>query len=67
MTKKKARPARKVADRPAIVVTIRGSQAWKDWVDELVEHCRSDASKVIDNALVDYAIKFGFTKKPPIR
>jgi hypothetical protein len=53
--------------RQAIAVTLRGTPAWKDWVEELAEHCRLDVAKVIDRALIDYARKEGFKREAPSR
>jgi hypothetical protein len=66
MAKKKA-PASKAKDRLAIVVTLKGSPEWKAWVDELATLCRTDTSKLIDKALVEYAKSQGFKKEAPPR
>jgi hypothetical protein len=55
------------ADRMAIVVTLKGSAEWKDWVDALADYCRTDVSKLIDQALVELAKSKGFTKEAPRR
>lgn len=57
----------KATERPGIVVTLKGSQEWKAWVDDLANHCRTDVSKLIDSALVDYAKARGFTTEAPKR
>lgn len=51
----------------AIVVTLKGTTAWKAWVDELADVCRTDVSKLIDAALVDFAKSKGFAKEAPRR
>jgi hypothetical protein len=56
-----------MVERPAIAVTLRGSEAWKAWVEGLANHCRLDVAKVIDRALIDYARKEGFNKEAPRR
>jgi hypothetical protein len=72
-TKKKVpRPARErtgppAKERLAIVVTLKGSPEWKAWVDELADLCRTDTSKLIDMALVDFAKARGFKKEAPRR
>lgn len=64
---KKKRPAPKAEDRRSIVITIKGSLEWKAWVDELADQFRTDASKLIDMALVQFAKANGFTKEAPRR
>ena len=49
------------------VLSIRGSTEWRDWLNDLSEHCRSKAADVIDRALVLYAKQEGFTKPAPKR
>jgi len=67
MTKKpKAEKARK-PDRPAIAVTLRGGPDWKEWLEGFADHCRSDVSKVIDKALIQYAKSEGYNKEAPRR
>jgi TolB-like protein len=63
--KKAARPA--AADRKTIAVTIKGSPAWKDWIDGLADHCRLDVAKVIDLAVVRFAEAEGYNQKAPQR
>jgi hypothetical protein len=53
--------------RLAIVVTLKGSLEWKAWVDELADLCRTDTSKLIDMALVEFAKARGFQKEAPRR
>jgi hypothetical protein len=55
------------ADRLAIVVTLKGSAEWKEWVDGLADHCRTDVSKLIDRALVNLAKTEGYNKEAPRR
>ena len=45
-------PADGVRDRALVV---KGRDDWKDWVQELSDHCRLDLSDLVDAALVDYA------------
>jgi hypothetical protein len=51
----------------AIVVTLKGSPEWKAWVEKLAYQCRTDTSKVIDMALVEFAKNHGFTEEAPRR
>jgi hypothetical protein len=67
MAKAKKSPPKAAQGRTAIVVTLKGSTEWKTWVDELADHCRTDVSKLIDQALVELAKSKGFTKGAPRR
>jgi hypothetical protein len=49
------------------VVSIKGTLAWKDWLDQLAAHCRMPKSVLIDVALTEYACKINFKIKPPCR
>ncbi len=48
-------------------ITIRGSAEWRAWVDRGAEFCRTDTSKLIDAALIEYLKARGFTEPPPKR
>jgi hypothetical protein len=61
----KAKVARDKAS--TIAVTLRGSPAWKAWVEALARHARLDVAKVIDRALIDFATKEGFDQEAPER
>jgi predicted transcriptional regulator len=49
------------------VVSIKGTPAWKGWLDKLAAHCRMSKSVLIDVALTEYACKINFKIKPPCR
>lgn len=49
------------------VVSIRGTEAWRDWLMGLASHRRLKAVDVIDQALVEYAQKYGYPEPPPKR
>lgn len=49
------------------VVSIRGTEEWRDWLMELAAHRRLKAADVIDQALIEYAQKYGYTKPAPPR
>jgi hypothetical protein len=49
------------------VVSIRGTEAWRDWLMGLATHRRLSAADVIDQALIEYAQKYGYTKPAPPR
>jgi hypothetical protein len=68
MAKRKAAPSRASGGKAStIAVTLRGSEEWKEWVERLADHCRSDVAKTIDRALVLLAKSEGFTEEPPAR
>ena len=66
MAKKKA-PTPQASERLSVVVTLKGSNEWKAWVDELADQFRTDTSKLIDMALVEFAKAHGFKKEAPRR
>jgi hypothetical protein len=49
------------------VVSIRGTEAWRDWLMGLARHSRLAAADVIDQALVEYAKAHGYNDPPPLR
>jgi hypothetical protein len=49
------------------VVSIRGTEEWRDWLMGLAAHRRLKASDVIDQALIEYAQKYGYKKEAPPR
>ena len=49
------------------VVSIRGTEAWRDWLMELAAHRRLKAADVIDQALIEYAQKHGYIEPAPPR
>jgi hypothetical protein len=49
------------------VLTIKGTDEWKAWLDALADHLRTPASTIVDHSLVRYAKEVGFTKPPPKR
>jgi hypothetical protein len=67
MAKKKTARRATAPGRKTIAVTIKGSQAWKDWIDGLADHCRLDVAKVIDLAVVKFAEAEGYNHKAPRR
>lgn len=49
------------------ILSIRGTPAWRDWIDRLAHHCRLDRAKLIDIALYEKAKRSGFEEPPPER
>jgi hypothetical protein len=48
-------------------VSAQGSKVWVTWVKAAADHCRTDVSKLIDSALVEYVKSKGFNIPPPPR
>jgi hypothetical protein len=66
MAKKTAKqPA--TPDRRRTVLTIKGSEEWKAWLERFAEFLRTPASTVVDHALVRYAKEAGFKDEAPMR
>jgi hypothetical protein len=49
------------------IVSIRGAEAWRAWLMALAAHRRLKASDVIDQALTEYAQKYGYPERVPPR
>jgi uncharacterized protein (DUF1778 family) len=69
MAKKKV--ARKMSsntqERRSVAVTLKGTEEWKDWLEQAADHCRVTVSAFIDFAAAEYAKAHGFKKEPPKR
>jgi hypothetical protein len=55
-----------------MIASFRGTPAYAEWFDGLVEHCRDDsgyptlpASSVIQRALISLAKEVGYDSEPP--
>lgn len=68
--------ARKKTSKPAApeqagprrtVLTIKGTDEWRSWLEELADHLRMPTSTIVDHALVRYAKEQGFAKPAPKR
>lgn len=69
MPKKKPAPPPKPA-KPAprrVVLQMKGTDEWKDWLDQLSEFLRMPTSTIVDHALIEYARAHGFEPAPPRR
>lgn len=69
---KKAAPktaGRKPSGQPRkpVAVTLKGSEEWKSWLEDLARSSRLDVSKLIDRALVEFAKREGFKAEAPER
>lgn len=53
--------------RKPMMMNLRGSPEFKQWVQELADYDRETAAGVIERALVHYAKAIGFAKIAPQR
>jgi hypothetical protein len=67
MAKKKTAPALESADTRAIVVSMKGTVEFRDWLNELADFDRSTAVQVMEKGAVAYAKQVGFPKPAPKR
>ena len=49
------------------VVSLKGTPEWREWLRDGAKHCRTDAAKLLDAAVIEYLSKRGFTDPPPKR
>jgi hypothetical protein len=63
--------ARKASDKPSepkrMIFAMRGSEAFRVWMEELAEHCGMSVSMLVDRSLRRTAKAEGFTKPAPKR
>ncbi len=69
MAKKKIAPKAKA---PGLgprrtVLTIKGTDAWRGWLERLAKHLRTPTSTIVDHALIRYAKEMGFEEEAPER
>jgi hypothetical protein len=46
------------------IISMRGSRAWRAWLNRLAEKCRATPSALIDRALAELARREGFEEPP---
>jgi hypothetical protein len=49
------------------VVTIKGTEAWRVWLEGFSKHMRTPTSTIVDHALIEYAKAKGYTEEAPER
>ena len=49
------------------VISLKGSNEWRDWVTRMAKFFRTDTAKLVDAALIEYGRKNGFTEEAPER
>ncbi|WP_422931772.1 hypothetical protein [Singulisphaera sp. PoT] len=67
MAKKKPEATPETSDSRAIVVSMKGTVEFRDWLNELAEFDRSTAVQVMEKGAVLYAKQIGFPKVAPKR
>ncbi len=50
-----------------VVLQMKGSDAWKGWLDRMSKFFRTPTSTLVDHALVRYAAEMGFEEEAPER
>lgn len=63
----KAKVVRPGAGPRKTVLTIKGTDEWRSWLEGLADHLRTPTSTVVDHALVDYARARGYDREAPKR
>jgi len=66
MAKKKA-PKPSPKDTRSIVLSLKGTVEFRDWLGRLADHCRTTSVNVMDLALVHYAKHVKFPEEAPKR
>jgi hypothetical protein len=69
VAKKRVKPPEPVSTpgRQPVVLTMRGRPEWKTWLKLLSKHCRMKVSVCVEQALMEYAERRGFTESSPER
>ena len=49
------------------VLTIKGTDEWREWLDGFGKHLRTPTSTIVDHALVRYAKETGYAPEAPER
>jgi hypothetical protein len=52
---------------PSVVLSVRMSREYREFLNRLAEHERCGVADVIDRAIADYAKKVKFGEQPPKR
>jgi hypothetical protein len=63
----KKKPAPKDKTRKPMVAQLRGSAAWKAWIEELADFDDRAVASLFERAVHRYAKEVGFPKEPPER
>jgi len=49
------------------ILTMRGSEEWREWLNGLAEFCRLPTTTLVDHAVIKYAKDVGYEVAPPKR
>jgi hypothetical protein len=68
MARPKKRPKKAADPGPRrTVLTIKGTDEWREWLEGLGDFLRTPTSTVVDHALVKYAREVGYAREAPKR
>jgi hypothetical protein len=70
MAKAKKAPTKGTKAEPGprrTVLTIKGTEEWRSWLERLAAYVRTPASTIVDHALIKYAREAGFKEEAPVR
>jgi hypothetical protein len=70
MAKKRPAKTRVGAAEPGprrTVLTIKGTDEWRVWLEGLAKHLRTPISTIVDHALVRHAKEMGYEPEAPER
>jgi hypothetical protein len=72
MAKKKVTKAKPTEPEPPLgprrtVLTIKGTDEWREWLEGLSDFLRTPTSTIVDHALVRYAKEMGYQQPAPKR
>ena len=67
VAKKRVKGRPRVPEPKTPIASFKGSKAFAEWFDRLVDHCRVPGSSVIEKALIFYAESEGFNEPAPKR
>lgn len=65
MPRKKPEKVVRYGEAKPIVVAIRGSAEFKDWLERYAHHNRSTVAQVVERALAVLSSRDGFEQPPP--
>lgn len=67
MAKMKARAKKKAPPPIEGSIRIRMSDEYKEWLEQVAEHCQTNVSGLVAIAVAQHAKAMGFEGKPPRR
>lgn len=67
MAKKRTEAGGGEPSRRSTVLTIRGTDEWREWLERAARHSRMTVSTFVDLAVAKLASENGFAEPPPQR